>query len=827
MADLANTYYFGTSASAPVIQYRISYTSTRTGVNTVSTNVKITILPLKYAQSYYGYNINARAEVGGVSGSTITVKGNSPRYWGSEFTVDLGTINNSGVEATATTLQAIVYVSSNSGRTSDTGFQTVTFPIGNTDAYWTSSKYCNVSPSGIIPENTSTLNVSWGGAKDDQGNTIYYITEFWANGVLTGYAGAAPTTATSGSVDISSYSQGSRFYFRTHCRDEYSTSSGIFGVQSATVIKNTLTPAKLSTGSSISFDSDSFYLTRNNATNTNGNTSFTYNLTCSGITVYNGNVTSLGTRITVSIYRSGPLPSGPYIKFSDLQSYTASSNYNRQLMFTLSTKNAYGSYRISSCYVQANLQKNPTTPSNLSITGHYTINNQNYYVVNRRGITFSWNKSTDPNNSTPIYYDVEMSIDGGTWRSYYNGLTRNSYTTSIMSRTSSGKLQFRVRARTKYGTVSDWLTSEELTIHYYYPPTLSKLSVDRADTSQTSSGRIEQYTSIPDITYNLTIKYNRGNSTIATQNPSMTDAYDFSYTQSGLSEADTFIETIAVSDNISSSVFNMSIPQSTGDLAIPRYASLLTIREKGVGINAVAGDSASFAVSGPVTMHGGGFLENDGSINISNRSDAYTYVWNGAYMDSEGVLRAAQDILPCQYFTQVQFYNNVSGAPVRYRNWWLTEEAVKDAPISPQYLPWVSLATKKDVDYALDHYPTSGTWIPEMGNCTFSKVNCTYYKIGKICHISGTWTFESYDNCTVQVTGLPFTPYDSYELIPCRFSDSKRGIYESCEQILGIYMRINGQFIYQHKCGNMCTVPCELMSNGSTVSINGVYRTKL
>lgn len=184
-----------------------------------------------------------------------------------------------------------------------------------------------------------------------------------------------------------------------------------------------------------------------------------------------------------------------------------------------------------------------------------------------------------------------------------------------------------------------------------------------------------------------------------------------------------------------------------------------------------------------------------------------------------------KEILPCQYFTQVQFYNNTVGSPIRYRNWYLMDGAVKDAPISPHYLPWVSLATINDVRYAINNYPTSGTWIPKMGNCTFSYTKCTYYKIGRICHILGTWTFESYDDCTVQVMGLPFTLYDSYELIPCRFSDFKRGIYKSCVQILGIYMRLNGQLIYQHKSGHMYTVPCELMSNGFTVSINGVYRT--
>ena len=196
-------------------------------------------------------------------------------------------------------------------------------------------------------------------------------------------------------------------------------------------------------------------------------------------------------------------------------------------------------------------------------------------------------------------------------------------------------------------------------------------------------------------------------------------------------------------------------------------------------------------------------------------------------MDSEGVLRAAQDIEVCEYFTQVQFYNNTASAPVRYRNWCLMSAAAKNTPISPVYSEWISLATTHDVRSAINDYPSYGSWIPEMGNCTFSYVKCTYYKIGKLCHISGTWKFDSYDDCSTQVTGFPFSPADSFELLPCRITDSSRGIYGSCEQILTIYMRTNGQFVYQHKSGNVFTIPCDIMSDGCTVSVNGVYRTQL
>lgn len=687
MADLAGTYYLRTPGTSeqPTIQYKVTYTSTRTGVNTVKTNVKVTLLKMS-SGSYFGYNVTGYAVIGGKTGSTVTIKGNLPNTW-SNITVDLGTFTNTGVDAKATTLAARVYMNSNAAnRKSDTGARTVSFPIGNTNAYWTSSKYCTVSPSGIIPENTSTLSVSWGGAKDDQGDTIYYNTQFFANGSSKGYLSGSPTTGRTGSVNVSSYGQGSTFYFKTHCRDKYNSDPGVFGVQSGTVTKNTLTAASLTGSGSITFDTNSFNLTRSNASNKNGNTSFTYTLECtdSGVTLYNGNVSSLGTSIPVSVYRTGTVPTGPYLRFSEIQSHFASSNYKGSLTFRLSTKNAYNTTKSTTRAVSVNLQKEPAAPSGLTASGAYPIQGQNYFVVNRRGVTHTWGACTEPNGTAPIY-DVELSIDGGAWTSYAVGLSAPSYTTPLMNRNREGTLKARVRSRTVYGTTSPWVEGDELAVHYYEPPVLSGLSVERAEASQTTTGSIKKNSSISGISYGLTIAYKNGSTILATQNPVMTDSHELSYTQENLSESDTFTETVTVSDNVSS-IFGIASPQSTGTLIIPRYAAILTIREKGVGVNAVAGDYADLIAKGTMSFYGGdNEAPADGSINLGTQLLSNTNIYCGLYRDATGNLRAAQNLGAGQEVYQLQTYYSTPLAkpPLCWRKLSSSTATPKDAVFTP------------------------------------------------------------------------------------------------------------------------------------------------
>ena len=433
-----------------------------------------------------------------------------------------------------------------------------------------------------------------------------------------------------------------------------------------------------------------------------------------------------GQTISVAIHRSGTTPTGPYILFSALQAYVASSLYTGNLTFTLSTKNAYNTTKLTTRSVSVNLQKpqQPYRPNTERFLYYWwsailCYKPQRYYI--------HLGACTDPNGTTPIYYDVETNTDG-TWIRVATGLTSTTYTTSTMGRTTKGTLQFRVKSRTTYNTESPWVTSDQIVIHYYYPPTISGLSVDRTDTTKTSTGTIKKYTSIDSLSYNLTIQFKNGITVLATQTPTMTDTYNFSYTKTGMSESETYTETVTVSDTISTGTFNLSSPQSTSSLVIPRYAAMLTIREKGVGVNAVADNFASWVTKGTSTMYGGD-IEGiaDGTLNFSVGGTIGTTGINyylGAYVDSIGKIRAAYT--SPQYtiyaFMQVQVYFN-STAPMRYRYFYPSSGASipKDAAItdysSISYGGWSDFVTAgnlstliNNLGYLRDGYTNNGLW---------------------------------------------------------------------------------------------------------------------
>ena len=697
MADLAGVYSFGTS---PTINYTVSYTTKRTALNTVTTAVAVKISAVSGA-SYFGYDIKGYVQVNGVNGATQTIKSNSPNQW-SAFSFTFPTITSTGISATAKSFSARVFLSSNSGRSFNTGSQTVSFPVGNTAPVW-KSKTSTLQHKGIIAENITSNTFSWGKASGS-GDISYRVKKFidgTDKGICIDEDGdsvdhlLAPQKFSFNQKDYTS--SGKPVYFRVYCKNGDMTSYGSDYIQSDTMTQNTLTEASITSIDAITFDSSSFNLTRTNASNTNGNTSFTYTLTCSGgIQIHNLN--SLGTTNTISIYKSGQTPTGPYIEFSKLKTYVASTDYKGTLTFTLTTKNAYNTTKTSTRQVSVNLQQKPSKPTNLTPSGQYLFNNTPYYVINRRGVTFTWDASTDPNGTTPVYYDIESKIDGGSWASVVKGKTTTSHKITREQNT-QGTLQFRVQARTIYGTVSPWVTSAELETHYYFSPALSGLTVDRTDTSKTTRGKIEENTSIPNLSYNLEIQYKDGSTTLATQTPQMSYSHNLIYTKTQMAESDSFTETITVSDDISSTKFSLAAPQTTATLMIPRYAAMLTIREKGVGINAIAGNYADFITKGSTSMYGGDASETQkGNLNFSVAKDKVQNWYIGCYQDAQGNLRSSYDSPAGSTgrFRQIQaFFGTNTSVPLQHR--WIYPEnelsVLKDAiiPTPISHTNWVAL----------------------------------------------------------------------------------------------------------------------------------------
>jgi len=720
MADLAGSY---TLPGNPPLTYKIIYASTFTpfpGYILTNTNVKIIIQA--QPKGNFGYIIQARATVGGVAGSLITVKEAKDRAWTADITADLGNITNQ-IPLGTKSLPAAVDIYTGSGSNGTTGVQTVT-----PNVYWTEDKFCSAAPAGIIPEDATTLTAEWGGAADLLGGAVYYKTELWVNNILRDYAGQSQNglPITSGTADIAVYREGATFYFRTYACNANHLGDFVFGVQSETVTKNKMTPAAISTNASIDFDTPSFLLTRTNALNTNGDTSFTYTLCSLQAKIYNNDISSLGNAVEVAIYRSGDEPAGPYIKLSDLQALYAANAFKGTLGIYLESQNAYGTSKAAGpCYVAVNLQKAPEAPANITATGYFTIEGQPYYVWNQRGITFTWDPSVDPNGATPVYYDIQASVDGGSWVTKMTCMTDTTYTMPPVSLTAQGTLQFQVMARTKYGTTSSWRTSELLTTHYYHPPKMSGLSVDREDTSQITTGTVKKNTSISGITYPLVIEFKKGAAVLETQDYSMgDDPFDFSYTQSSMKSTDTFMETITLSDDISTVIFNFASPQSALTQLVPQYSALLTIREKGIGINAIAGDFANLIAKGTMSFYGAQNNDtSDGSIYFGTQKASGVNFYSGAYMDANGDLRAAEDIEPCHYIYQIQTYSLSTSMPVpplRYRGMYANEEVLKDNIFVPTgTTPWKNFM---DEDGNGGNYLGNGVM-----NGLWRKRDCGYY----------------------------------------------------------------------------------------------------
>lgn len=583
---------------------------------------------------------------------------------------------------------------------------TLTIPIGNTNAYW-SSPTCTVSPSGTIPENTNQLTVSWSGAKDDQGDTIYYDVEMWRNGTFTGnYAGGSKTTAKSGTVSISGDAPGTSYYFRTHCKDSAS-SSMVFGKQSATVTKNIFTavssfsitsPTKVIPGTTYSLS-----CTHNSPQNTNGNTSFTYGLSAAFVAP-SGSAYALavygvtGARLAASPFSitiwdgTGSTPSGIYIKQADIRSACkayAASSYTGSLRLTLTNSNSYGSSGSITASKELDWRfkpANPTAPTYTSDSYFLLPNSTDpMFIINRRAVTWTWGAVSDP-NGTAVSYLVYTKTDNKSW--VLSKTTKeNSYTIAKKGIPQPQTYQIKVVARFAYGTTSDDSGSvgPQITLHNYNPPKVTASVAERSQTGVIIKATVSPSTSISDLSVSGTLTYSglvSGTSEVKTSSPR--SPFEEQKSFSGLEETTTGNVNLRYTDNLMTAILGPTA-SSTVVVNMTQWSALLTIREKGIGINAIAGDYADFAVKGTTKVYGGEAKgQADGSISFSTQASSSINFFSGIYVDDDGMYRAAQTIPPFTSVYQLQIVETgIVTPPLRWRSLLATEQTEKDAVFTP------------------------------------------------------------------------------------------------------------------------------------------------
>ena len=269
----------------------------------------------------------------------------------------------------------------NSGIIDTGGSDTLSVSVWNTAPDWRNGQSLTTNLSGTIPENTSALTASWTAAGDSESGVYYTL---WREYNNSGSWSVLSTSATSGFADsIGAGNQGQLIRYAVQARD----TSGLISstVYSNFITKNTFTAATLASSASIAFATTSIAFTASGASNTNANATFSYNLSCSSVTVYNP-VVAAGT-VTLTVYRTGTLPTGPYVKFDDIKTATLASGYKGIFNFTLTTANAYASTGTSVKSIAVDITTTPSTfASAVATSGVYTIGGLNYYIPNRKAI---------------------------------------------------------------------------------------------------------------------------------------------------------------------------------------------------------------------------------------------------------------------------------------------------------------------------------------------------------------------------------------------------------------------------------------------------------
>lgn len=473
---------------------------------------------------------------------------------------------------------------------------TGTFDKINVNSAPSMSGSLGVSPSGTIAENTGTINLSWTKATDAQNNANKYVLERFVNGRYDKSYEINNINTVSYTDNISAFGEGTSIYYQIFAYDTFGAMSN--GLQSAVITKNTLTGATLASNSSVSSSFSDIALSWSGASNTNGNTAFNYDITASGITVYNAaNLTT--TSATIKIATSSQ--SGPYILKNDLINAYKNSNFSGTLTFTLKTKNNFGSAKTSTKAISVDMRKAPTaaTPAisedaSLS-TALKTVpsTGNKYFIPNGTDkIRITWSGASDALGQ-PLKYDVQIQLGGGSFETKATNTTSTYYDLVLPKQTTSRQIVARVITKTSYNYTSS-KDSPARTLHYYNAPTCDVIKVERTSSAAKATIKLNANTSIPNI--NFTTRSYSGVSSGSLTNTTG----EQTISASGLSDTSTYSWTITFNDDTGFTASNQ-----TKRVDIPTYTPLFSVREKGVGVNCIPNGEKALMVNGGVKINGG------------------------------------------------------------------------------------------------------------------------------------------------------------------------------------------------------------------------------
>lgn len=439
-----------------------------------------------------------------------------------------------------------------------------------------------------IPENWGQFYLSWSSMGDNEGNLSRYELYYQENDGAWSCIYSGGSRNFTHNVKAGADTQGKSYDYYVVGYDTYGerTPTNLDVVQFQ---KNVLTGANISASGSIAYSTSSITLNWSGAKNTYNNTSFTYKLSSSDITIYNPTVS--GSSATLTVYKSGTAPTTPYIKFDDLKAKFGASAYKGTINITLTTTNAFGSSVNKSVGVAVNLQTNPKAPTSISIGNKVSTSLGSYIIPDRANPTVSWSGASDYLGGK-LTYDVYYKYGTGSEVLITSGTPNTSISVKLPTVTEATALTIKVVARTTFGATAAATNTAEK-VYHYSPPTVSITNPNRTISSFTADINCKLNSSIPNIAFK-TQTYQKGTDTAV----SFTGT-KFTMSLSNLSSNDNFTVTATVNDNTGLSGNTVATYKVTP--AIPKFS----VREKGVGVNCINdGANGVFKVEGNSYLNG-------------------------------------------------------------------------------------------------------------------------------------------------------------------------------------------------------------------------------
>lgn len=588
MADIAGSYNSNQSYN-PKFVYTISYSQTGRSATAVSYNFNVS---MSRTNGSYGYDIIINWNIGGATGSkTILPANNGSASASTSFSVTAST------NAAGGTVSAQIWTTSSTDSTHSQNAMNTGARTANKSSFNTAPSISgNVTAAGTtgnayIGENASTIAVSWPAATDAESNLSGYRLRVSING--GGYTELTRTTSRSYTHTVSSYGEGTTFQYIVDAYDSYSTWSG--NIFSGVITKNTLTASTISTSSTIGFLSSNgtITFTVGGGSNTNGSAIAGRDLSCEGATVYNPSV-STGT-VTVTVYVSGTLPTGPYIKFSDVKAQFQGSSYQGNLSFRLTTHNNYNNSKSNSVSMKVDLRTNPNPATSCTIvegaasTAYKTITatGNSYFIPNGSNvIRVTWAGGSGKLGEA-ITYSLYVAYGSGSWQLVAQGLSSSTttYDHKPPKQTALTTIKYMIRVVTSYNYSSDLATGIK-NLHYYNGPELSTGTITRSATTCAVIVNVNSNSSIPNIntigTWNC---YNTGTTTSVSNGSLTVSQSDQTINTTGLTDGGVYDLKVTFNDNTGFST------NKTITITIPANSPIFFINKYGIGVGGVKASS--------------------------------------------------------------------------------------------------------------------------------------------------------------------------------------------------------------------------------------------